>query len=164
MFWNGFLEHCKIIPGKDHKKELDVHLVCLTDDTMSKTIDLLLNKNSLLELDAKKTLSVNVNNEINEEELKEQDTCVICMEKITQPKKLLSIMSTCSGKITGDQPPGKMTVSLYEWTTIGNASISRFGYPDKTYLDRVTDELKAKGVTLDDIDATDTLQGIVMAD
>jgi len=27
----------------------------------------------------------------------------------------------------------------------------RFGYPDPTYLDRVTDELKAKGVTRADI-------------
>ncbi|KAH3787017.1 hypothetical protein DPMN_165136 [Dreissena polymorpha] len=28
---------------------------------------------------------------------------------------------------------------------------TQFGYPDDTYLDRVTDELKVKGITEDDI-------------
>ncbi|KAL4232125.1 hypothetical protein ACF0H5_009700 [Mactra antiquata] len=45
--------------------------------------------------------------------------------------------------------------SVITWNDIHHKTDHRpntqFGYPDPTYLDRVTDELKAKGVTVDDI-------------
>ncbi|KAH3786997.1 hypothetical protein DPMN_165116 [Dreissena polymorpha] len=271
MFWSGFLAYCENVQRKEKETRnlLDVYLVCNTNYTLSKTIDLLGKKNELLAQDVKKIPAGNVGNDITQEELKNQDTCVICMEKINEPKKLvcghifcrdcidlsLSFKQTCPtcqcvcGKITGDQPPGKMTVKqihgfctgyetvgkirinydffggrqlethpspgkMYEGIsrtaylpdneqgrnickmlkvaferklvfTIGDSrttghdgvitwndihhktdyrAYSQFGYPDPTYLERVTDELKAKGVTLDDINPTDKLEGIITTD
>ncbi|KAH3805270.1 E3 ubiquitin-protein ligase DTX3L-like [Dreissena polymorpha] len=204
---------------------------------------------------------------VSSEELNEQ--CIICMKVICNPKKLkcghifcgecinqsLRFKQWCPacglvcGKITGDQPPGKMTVKqtqgfctgyerdakisityeifegrqsechpcpgklykgiiktaylpdneqgrnicrmlrvaferklvftignyrttgqegLITWNAIyhktDNRPYTKFGYPDPTYLDSVTDELKRKGITLDDINPSDKLEGIITSD
>jgi len=40
----------------------------------------------------------------------------------------------------------------------------RFGYPDPTYLDRVKDELAAKGVTPDDVKKMHAVEGKIYVD
>ncbi|XP_052224972.1 uncharacterized protein LOC127840603 [Dreissena polymorpha] len=227
MFWSGFLAYCENVQRKEKETRnlLDVYLVCNTNYTLSKTIDLLGKKNELLAQDVKKIPAGNVGNDITQEELKNQDTCVICMEKINEPKKLvcghifcrdcidlsLSFKQTCPTCQCETHPsPGKMYEGISRTAylpdneqgrnickmlkvaferklvfTIGDSrttghdgvitwndihhktdyrAYSQFGYPDPTYLERVTDELKAKGVTLDDINPTDKLEGIITTD
>ncbi|KAH3849989.1 hypothetical protein DPMN_092394 [Dreissena polymorpha] len=78
------------------------------------------------------------------------------MLKVAFQRKL--VFTIGSLRTTGEE-------GVITWNDIHHKTYHRpnqqFGYPDPSYLERVTDELKAKGVTLADIDPKDRLEGTV---
>ncbi|WAR21284.1 DTX3L-like protein, partial [Mya arenaria] len=102
--------------------------------------------------------------------------CENCIEQQFTYKEACPTCGQVVGTIEGDQPDGTMTITIDDLTHcagfehVGQFIITYsfengkqglgvheprgrkgFGYPDDSYLDRVTDELKAKGVTEVDI-------------
>ncbi|OWK49886.1 putative E3 ubiquitin-protein ligase DTX3 [Lonchura striata] len=81
--------------------------------------------------------------------------CGECIARALQVRSACPVCGRFYGQLVGNQPPdGRMLVSrdaalpLPGYEAFGTIII-QFGYPDPTYLARVQEELRAKGITED---------------